>query len=182
MASFEFLAIILTGIGLTVSILYYTFTLQNANKTRELQLQSQEHQLETRQAQIFLQYVRDWNEVDFKLIAREIIRWEWTDFDDFKTKYYDDLENSGKLTSLGMFMESLGIMVQKGLIDVELAFTVFGGYVVRYWEKFKEIEYETRERYNWPQSGIYLEYLYNEFTRLTHEKYPELKTQKQIPM
>ena len=180
MASFEFLAIIFTGIGLIVSMLYYTFTLQNANKTRELQLKSQEHQLETRQAQIFLQYVRDWNDVEFKKIAREVLRWEIEGFDDFEENYFNDLDNSGKWTALGTYMESLGIMVQKGFIDVELAFTIFGGYVIRYWEKYQDIEYETRERYNWPQSGIYLEYLYNEFTRITYEKYPELKTQKQI--
>jgi len=47
MASFEFLAIMFTGIGLMVSVLYYTFTLQNANKT-------QQQQLETRQAQLYM--------------------------------------------------------------------------------------------------------------------------------
>ena len=55
MASFEFLAIIFTGLGLIVSILYYTSILQNANKTRELQLQAQEQATETRQAQLLMQ-------------------------------------------------------------------------------------------------------------------------------
>ena len=44
MASFEFLAIILTGLGLTASIVYYTFTLQNTNKTRQTQLFMQLYQ------------------------------------------------------------------------------------------------------------------------------------------
>ena len=38
MASFEFLAIILTGIGLTVSMVYYASVLANQNKTRQAQL------------------------------------------------------------------------------------------------------------------------------------------------
>ncbi|MBN2335248.1 hypothetical protein JXL21_06775 [Candidatus Bathyarchaeota archaeon] len=174
MASFEFLAIILTGLGLIVSVLYYTLTLQNANKTQQIQL-------ETRQAQIFLQFVRDWNDVEFKQIAREVIRWEWEDLDDFDKRYFNDVENSGKVTALGTFMESLGVIVMKGFIDVELAYTVFAGYIIRYWEKFLDVELHIREKYNWPQSGFYIEYLYNEFTRITHERHPELKTQKQMP-
>jgi len=38
MTSFEFLAIILTGLGLTASIVYYANVLSNANKTRKAQL------------------------------------------------------------------------------------------------------------------------------------------------
>jgi len=34
----EFLAIILTGLGLTASITYYAMVLRNANKTRQTQL------------------------------------------------------------------------------------------------------------------------------------------------
>ena len=34
MASFEFLAIILTGLGLTASIFYYAMVLRNTNKSR----------------------------------------------------------------------------------------------------------------------------------------------------
>jgi hypothetical protein len=45
MASFEFLAIILTGLGLTASIVYNAINLRNANKT-------QKQALETRKAQL----------------------------------------------------------------------------------------------------------------------------------
>lgn len=68
MASFEFIAIILTGFGLTASILYYSSILRNANKTRELQLKAQElqlkaqeHAIETRQAQLFMQILTHYN-------------------------------------------------------------------------------------------------------------------------
>ena len=55
----ETIALVLTGLGLTASIVYYANILNNANKTRELQLESQEltrkaqeQALETRQAQL----------------------------------------------------------------------------------------------------------------------------------
>ena len=54
MASLEFVALILTGLGLTASIVYYANILNNANKTRELQLKSQEQTLETRQTNILM--------------------------------------------------------------------------------------------------------------------------------
>ena len=39
----ESIPYVLTGIGIIVSILYYTSVLRNANRTRELQLKAQEH-------------------------------------------------------------------------------------------------------------------------------------------
>jgi len=42
MASFEFIALILTGLGLTASIVYYANVLSNANKTQQLQLETRQ--------------------------------------------------------------------------------------------------------------------------------------------
>ena len=69
MASFEFLAIILTGLGLTVSILYYTTVLQNANKTQQMAL-------ETRQAQLFSSLQNKIDTVEFRRIYRTI-KYDW---------------------------------------------------------------------------------------------------------
>ena len=49
----ESLPYLLTGVGIIVSILYYTSVLRNANRTRELQLKAQEQATETRQAALF---------------------------------------------------------------------------------------------------------------------------------
>ena len=43
MASFEFLAIILTGLGLTASIVYYSTILRNANRGRRKDIIFQSH-------------------------------------------------------------------------------------------------------------------------------------------
>ncbi len=48
----EALAFVLTGLGLTASLVYYSNILSNANKTRELQLKAQNLTLETRQGQL----------------------------------------------------------------------------------------------------------------------------------
>lgn len=43
MASFEFLAVILTGLGLTASIVYYASILKNANRARRKDIIFQSH-------------------------------------------------------------------------------------------------------------------------------------------
>ena len=74
----EYLPLVLTGLGLTASIIYYTSVLRNANKTQQMQL-------ETRQAQLFHGIYTSldddwWN-------AYHLLRnTEWTDYSDFSNK------------------------------------------------------------------------------------------------
>ena len=77
MASLEFLAIILTGLGLTVSILYYTTVLSNANKTRLLQLKAQELAVETRQTQMFMQIYNQYTSPELKKALKTFRNLKW---------------------------------------------------------------------------------------------------------
>ena len=87
MASFEFLAVILTGLGLTASIVYYTTILRNANKTRELQLKAQEHATETRQAQLFMQFYNKASKKEYMTIENKLLSWEFNNPQEFLDKY-----------------------------------------------------------------------------------------------
>jgi hypothetical protein len=66
MVSFEFLAIILSVLGLSASIIYYASILRNANKTQQLQL-------ETRQAQMFMQLYDRFNQKEHQRTWTETI-------------------------------------------------------------------------------------------------------------
>ena len=81
------IAFVLTGIGLAASIVYYANILNNANRTRELQLKSQEQALETRQASIFTQIAYQLYSKEHVTIYFELIDWEWNDYQDFYSKY-----------------------------------------------------------------------------------------------
>ena len=80
----EVLALVLTGLGLTASIVYYANILNNDNKTRELQLQAQQQVAETRQTQLYMQVFnmtvnnRTFIDSYFKLTA-----YNWKDYNDF---------------------------------------------------------------------------------------------------
>ena len=61
----ETIGFILTGIGLAASIFYYANILNNANKTRELQLEAQNQAEETRQAQLYMRVWEKWDSEEF---------------------------------------------------------------------------------------------------------------------
>jgi len=173
MASFEFLAIILTGLGLAASIVYYASILNNANKTRELQLKAQEQATETRQTQLFMNiYNNHISESNFRALMEMIWEWEWDSFDDFIEKYSIP-NNKDAHVQWGRYfasLEGLGILLKKGLIDPELVYDSHYLSVINLWEKFQPVIEEWRVRLNAPQLYEDPEYLYNEMVRMRTEK------------
>ena len=65
MASFDVLAIVVSILGLTASIIYYANILNNANKTRIHQLKAQQQAEETRQTQLYMRLWDKWDSEDF---------------------------------------------------------------------------------------------------------------------
>lgn len=76
----EYLPLVLTGIGLSVSIIYYASILKNANKTQRMQL-------ETRQVQLFMTINETRGSPEFqKLFYRITFMDDWKDIDDYFAK------------------------------------------------------------------------------------------------
>ena len=115
MASFEFLAVILSVLGLSVSIIYYANVMQNANKTQKMQL-------ETRQIQLVMQLYETYCSQDFRKRHSIMINQKWEDYDDFMTKY--DSENNVEAwagwLSIGAYFNGIGVLVRRGKIDIAL--------------------------------------------------------------
>jgi hypothetical protein len=65
MVSLEIIALVLTGLSITASILYYTMNLRNANKTQQLAL-------ENRQAQLYMQLMNKDTSQEFQKLAYDI--------------------------------------------------------------------------------------------------------------
>ena len=168
MASFEFLAVILTGLGLTASIVYYSTILSNANKTRELQLQAQEHATETRQAQMFMDLYKQFNDPDFVKRKRRVANFEFTSYEEYDKKYgpesnseaYDDH------FSVAAFFEGIGILVKRGLIDDMMSESVLS-----FWGKYRDVFYKVRRKYNYPTSAEHVEYLYESVKKIVEEQH-----------
>lgn len=130
MVSLEIIALVLTGLSITASIIYYAKVLSNANKTQRMQL-------ETRQAQLFMGLYETYRSPEFRKQWTNILKQEYTDFDDFWERY--GLENNPEAwadwQSVASFFHGMGILVKKGLIepgllDELISPNVFGAWVV----------------------------------------------------
>ena len=133
MASFEFLAVILTGLGLTVSILYYSMTIQNQNRNRRLQI---------------VKEIWDWISTEdgyHKFI--QLMTMTWNDYEDFNRKYgsLSSPEAYARRFSVWSKMNGLGYMVKEGAIDIETVYDHGAGRILWMWTKFEDIIRNIRE-------------------------------------
>jgi hypothetical protein len=162
MVQIEYLPIVLTGIGIIVSILYYTSVLRSQNTTRE--------------AQLFMTIYNNHIALPTQTIAVELMhQWDWEDYDDFMDKYAlpNNLEAHAKWTHYFSSLEGLGILLRKGLIDSDLIYSTQYGSIIMIWERFFPIIEVWRET-----AGSHLyedpEFLYNEMIRMRTERgHPE---------
>jgi hypothetical protein len=159
----------LTPISLTIGVVYYILTLRNTRRNQQLQL-------ETRQAQLFMQIYSQWNTLEFGLQYEKTMRMEFTDFNDFNEKYLGDIEAYTGWRMMARFFEGIGVLVQRGLIDVTLVDDLMSGETMRFYERFQPLIKEFRERMNWPQAVEWVEYLYNQIRLIAEEQHPELRT------
>jgi len=176
----------LQTVGLLVGIFYYITIMRNAQKTRELTLESQEltrkaqeHALETRQAQLFMYMYDRWSDPEIINHAIEILRWEWTDYDDFTERYGTEVnpERYISFSTIARFFEGVGVLVKRKLVDPTLVDDLMSGNVLEFWEKFGEPMIKIRQvRNNYPQYYEHVEYLYGVIKPIVESQHPELKT------
>ena len=164
MISIETISIVFTGLSISIAAFYYINTLRNAQKTQQLQL-------ETRQAQLYMQEFRDLNEPS---------RWEeyinatrsmkWTDYEDFHNKYgINNPKTFAKLWTLWFNFGTAGVLMHEGLLDKRLTYLLMGPLVTSIWEKFKPIIERERIERNLPDAWSHFEYCGEEMIRLRNE-------------
>ena len=165
------IAFVLTGIGLAASIVYYANILNNANRTRELQLKSQEQALETRQASIFTQIAYQLYSKEHVTIYFELIDWEWNDYQDFYSKYGQG-ENRVKRMMVWLNFDLVGRLMREGLLDRLLVSQLLGSAILRSWNKFEPIIIEDRKEMG-PHWMTEWEYAFNEIKQVYDQTFTE---------
>jgi hypothetical protein len=172
MVSFEFLAIILTGLGLTASIMYYSTVLRNANKTRELQLQAQEHATETRQVQLLMHIYQEMSSESYMRRYIDVMNMEWENYDDYERKYGSDdhPEQFAKRLSVWRSFQGVGLLLKDGLVDADRLYDLIGSAVLLQWVKWEPIFKETRVRYGMPDDYLLFENLYHELIKVRRSR------------
>ena len=169
----ESIPYVLTGVGIIVSILYYTSVLRNANKTQMMQL-------ETRQAQMFLNIFTQSSSRE-KLIARtRLLQLEFNNYDEFMDVFdpnKDDMRNENwiAMDMIIAYYEGLGTMVKEGLIPIRYVALLQAGVTRQLWEKYAPYFEQVRVTWEQPRISSEWEYLYNELIKYM-EEHPELAT------
>lgn len=162
----------LQTISIMVGIAYYLMILQNQQK-------SQKTALDTRQAQLFMPIYAKFYDKEFMKDYVTIMSWEWDDYDDFMLKHgADNLDDWSTIMAWTDYFEGLGVLVNRGLIEVSFIDDLISGMVIGFWEKYGDYIMEFRTRANYPQFAEFCEYLYVEIKSIAEQQHPELETVK----
>jgi hypothetical protein len=177
MSEIQTISVVVAATSVVAFVINSIITSRKTEKTQELTLKSQQQNLETRQAQLFMQIYSKIYDPEFLNNGREAMNIDYKNLDDFNAKLSHETNRDlyGKFWSFPWFLEGMGVLVKRGLIDPKLVDDLISGLVVSYWEKFKPMTLEYRERYNYPQMGEHVEYLYNVVKGIAVGEHPELR-------
>ena len=167
MASLEFVALVLTGLGLTASIVYYANVLSNSNKTQQMQL-------ETRQAQLLMQIINQWSQPAMVEARDFYARLEITSFDEF-VKMLANHETMKILRRYMGWLEGIGVLVRENYLDIKVIARLMFSNVTRDWEAVAPYIRQYREEQHYPRAFIEFEYLYKQLIKYK-EEHPEIAT------
>jgi hypothetical protein len=145
MVDIQTLSIAIASAGVFAAALYYIFQIRHQTKMRKTDLL-------TRLYSIMVS--KDWLEAWQKVQEREILGYE-----DYVRKY-----GTVELNEVFVFFMQLGILMKKGLIDVDLIPLSYGQ-VDGQWAKIKPMLEGSRRRWNMPKLGDEVEYLCNELNK-----------------
>jgi hypothetical protein len=161
MVDAQTISIVFAGLSIGIAAIYYTLTLRNTQRAQQLQL-------ETRQAQLFMNVYQEWISKDNLKDLHKCETMEWTDYDDFFTKY-DPIENPDEHASwdkMFYYFNGLGQLVKQDLVNPESVVDLMGGTIIGLWEKFYPLIEEMRARYPSSNAAQNFEYLYNKMKEL----------------
>jgi hypothetical protein len=150
------------AIGVCVAAFYYAINLR-------LQQRNTRITLETRRAQLFMPLYAYYDQTEFPAKLHNIyVKWKWDDPKDFFEKYGPevDMDAWSQVQSMGNYFRGVGVLLKDKLVDRRMVYDLLYSPIMMYWEKIEPIAKEYRVKYNQPKSFMYLDYLYNEMTKI----------------
>ena len=129
------------------------------------------HQSKVRQTDILLRIYSAFGSEGFQKARTKAFNMEFKDYNEFVKKYLmsptgfgDTPENYG-LTTVCVFYEGIGVLLQRKLIDLGLVEDLFGYDAVHLWERIKPAVEGWRKQFQAPRSMQQFEFLYNELKK-----------------
>jgi hypothetical protein len=158
MVDYQTLFSYLTPISLTIGVIYHIMTLRNTRKNQQLQL-------ETRQAQLYMGLINTLISSDFRRHWHIAESAEWTDHADFHEKYIPGSEELTAATVMFTFFNSVGSLVKKKMIDIDLIDGSLAISIVLMWRLYEPIIIGDRDYFKTPTMWEDFEYIYREISK-----------------
>ena len=148
--------ILLTALTVSTAAIYYTMTLRYTKRSQELQL-------ETRQAQLFMQIYNRQYTIEQRRSLHIVSTIEIDNLEDFYEKYGPDTNPDAyfRLQSLGAYFEGVGVLVKRNLVDPTMVDDLMSGRIIDFWDALGDFIRELRERTGDYEAWEHVEYLYN---------------------
>ena len=154
------------AISVVIGVLSWIQTNRHAQRMRD-------RELETRQAQLFMQLYSLYDSRDF-LEDYGNVAWvfAYKDLSDWMKKYgpKTNIAAYSSWIRVGRFFDGAGILVKKNLIDINLIIDMMREVIVYSWDKMEPWVIEQRKMLRHPQLWENFEYLASEVSK----RYPKL--------
>ena len=148
--------------GVIAGFTYYEIVVRNSQR-------NQKHQLETRQAQLFMNLYETWSTPEFRKRSNWVNHViEYEDSEDFHSKYgrTGDQDSFADWASVDAYYEGIGVLVRRGLIDIDLVDDLLHTSIIGTWEKMGPEFLESRALGTGsPTLFSDFEFLYNEIMK-----------------
>jgi hypothetical protein len=153
MVDIQTVSIAVASASVVAGVIYYSFQIRHQN----FQIQQQN---KMRQTDLVMKLYSQFTSLEFQKMYQEVRTQEAKDYYDYNEKY-----SWAELTAVGMFFEGIGILLKRGLIDIDLVDDMFTTPIKRIWKKIENIILEERKVTNQPEILEWFECLYNEMKK-----------------
>ena len=180
LATLQAVSYIMGSLGVFIAAVYYVFNMRSTLQARQEANRTQQQQLATRQAQMFMEIYKQASTKEFNEAIMRIFRSQWSSYAEYQVLYQDkEFRDASNLTQ--MYFEGLGVLVKEGLLDIRWVALLMCGMTRHYVEKHLGMLEEGRKAVGHPRWFSEAEYLYGELMRYLGE-HPELQTRIERPI
>ena len=155
-----------------ITVIIGVLSFMRSNRRAEEQRQIE---IETRQAELFMQLYSKWTSPEFRVgLLKMYQHWSWSDFPEFQAKYGAKVNAEDFVAGVvvpASFYEGIGVLVERGLIDVTLVNRLLRRNILLFWDRLGPIIQEYRKEQARDEQPIFdsVEYLFHELQKLESE-------------
>jgi hypothetical protein len=162
MVDVQTISVAIASASVVAAAIYYSLQIRHQN----LQIQQQN---KIRQTDLLVR-ISPWLSIsssELQAAAVRTLNLEFTGYDDFVKKYgkiHSEKPEQTAVLAVANYLDALGILARRRLVDVDLIFEFWSGDIPDLWEKIKPLVEGMRKKSNYPIL-VNAEYLYNEMQK-----------------